>query len=539
MLVLFQGWQSFFPDQVESARRPLAETLYQRLTGTVLPAFLATRRWFAAKNQRIESVAIEQHVLWKGKEEWLLARVQVALAGGKTQTYSLPLALAWEKEGEEPLHAVRPDTLAKVRRRARMGLLYDAFADESFCQSLVEAMGRNARIPVDGGVLRFSSTAAFASLAGDDPAQLPVRRLAVESSNTTLLFGERLFLKGYRRLQWGINPELEMGRFLTDVSPFDHVVPLAGALEYEDTTKGTTATLALLQGFVANQGDAWNYTLDILRRLLEECALRPDTDPKALLTTVHGAYLTGMQTLGQRTGELHRALAKVTGDPAFDPEPISPEDLHTWNQQVCAEVAQTLELLAQQQIHLPQALRIQAEQLLAGRDKVLARIQTLQPVTVEALKTRYHGDYHLGQVLVAKNDFILVDFEGEPGRTLEERRQKHSPLRDVAGMLRSFNYAASTALYQATHEQSASVAQLEPFARQWERQTRDAFLAGYLEAIQGCPVYPQDSSTAQTLLELFVVEKAFYELRYELANRPDWVHVPFGALYGLLIGDNV
>jgi len=537
VLVLFQGWQSFFPEQVENARKPLAEALYKRLTGAVLPAFLATRRWFAAKHQRIESIAIKQHVIWKGKEEWLLARVQVELSEGGTQTYSLPLALAWEKDGEEQLRAVWPDTLAKVRRQARMGLLYDAFADETFCHTLVEAMGRDARIPVDGGVLKFSSTAAFASLAGDDPAQLPVRRLAVESSNTTLLFGERLFLKGYRRLQWGVNPELEMGRFLTDVSPFDHVVPLAGALEYEDAT-GAVATLALLQGCVANQGDAWNYTVDTLQRFLEDCALRPEEDPRTQLTPVHGEYLSRMQTLGQRTGELHRALAKATGDPAFDPEPISPEDLPAWNRQVCADAAQTLALLAQQQAHLPKALQIQAEQLLAAREKALARIQALQPVTVEALKTRYHGDYHLGQVLVAKNDFILVDFEGEPGRTLKERRQKHSPLRDVAGMLRSFNYAAYTALHQATNEQSASVALLEPFARNWENQTREAFLAGYVEAVQGCPVYPQDSSAAQTLLELFVLEKAFYELGYELANRPDWVPVPLGGLYELLVGDN-
>lgn len=532
VLVLFQGWQSFFPKQVENARKPLAAALYKRLTATVLPAFLATRRWFAAKNQRIENITIKQHVLWKGKEEWLLARVQVDLAAGGIQTYSLPLALAWEKDGEEQLRPVWPDTLARVRMRARVGLLYDAFADETFCHTLVDAMGRNARIPVDGGVLKFSSTAAFASLAGDDPAHLPVRRIAVESSNTTLLFGDRLFLKGYRRLQWGVNPELEIGRFLTDVSPFDHVVPLAGALEYEEAT-GITATLALLQGFVANQGDAWNYTLDTLRRFLENCALRPEEDPQVLITPVHPAYFARMQTLGQRTAELHRALARVPGDPAFDPEPISPEDLRTWNQQVCADAVQTLELLAQQRVHLPKALQTRTEQLLAARDEVLARIQTLQPAVVEALKTRYHGDYHLGQVLVVKNDFILVDFEGEPGRTLDERRQKHSPLRDVAGMLRSFNYAAYTALYQATNEQSASVARLEPFARNWENQTREAFLAGYVEAIEGCPVYPQDSLAAQTLLELFVWEKAFYELRYELSNRPDWVHVPLGGLYEL------
>ena len=276
--------------------------------------------------------------------------------------------------------------------------------------------------------------------------------------------------------------------------------------------------------------------LDTLQRFLEDCALRPE-EIKTQLATVHGVYLLRIQTLGQRTGELHRVLARETGDPAFDPEPISPENLHVWNGQVCAEAVQTLEQLEHYQPNLPKVWQAKVQWLLAARDTVLVRIQAMQPGAVQAVKTRYHGDYHLGQVLVAKNDFILIDFEGEPGRTLQERRRKHSPLRDVAGMLRSFNYAAYTALHQATTEQPASVALLEPFTRDWERQTREAFLAGYVEAILGCSVYPQDSHTAQTLLELFVLEKTFYELRYELANRPYWVHVPLGGLYELLLGE--
>jgi maltose alpha-D-glucosyltransferase/alpha-amylase len=536
VLVLFHGWQSFFPEQVEPSRRLLAETLYRRLLQDVLPGFLATRRWFAAKGERIESFEIRQHVIWKDKQnEWLLARLQVNLAGDITQTYSLPLALRWEKESEEQLRAVWPDTLAKVRSRARMGLLYDAFADETFCHKLLEAMSHNAQIPVDGGLLKFSSTAAFPGLVGEDPARLPVRRSAVESSNTTIRYGEQLFLKGYRLLQWGINPELEMGRFLTDISPYDRIVPLAGALEYEDAD-GTVATLALLQGYVPNQGDAWQYTLDTLTRFLQDCLLQPEAI-QARLDTLHNAYLHCMHILGQRTSELHRALAVETDDLLFDPEPITPEDLRVWNQRVCTEAIQTLEQLERQQANLPKALQKQARQLLTARDTVLAWIQSLRPEAVQAVKTRYHGDYHLGQVLMANNDFILIDFEGEPSRSLEERRRKHSALRDVAGMLRSFNYAAYSALTQLTADRPADYALLEPFAKDWEHRTAQAFLSGYQEAVGGCSVYPEDPAAAQALIQLFVLEKALYELRYELANRPDWVHVPLGGLCELLLGD--
>lgn len=537
VLVLFQGWQSFFPEQVNVSRRSMAATLYERLTRTILPNYLPTRRWFAAKGERIDKVEIVEHVIWKGEEEWLLARVEVQLPNAEAQTYSLPLSLAWEKDGDDRLRGLWADTLARVRVHARMGVVYDAFADERFCRTLVESMQRNTQIPVNGGCLRFSATAAFAELAGANPAELPVRRSPVESSNTTIFLGDRLFLKGYRRLQQGISPELEMGRFLTEVSPFANIVPLAGALEYQ-SADGAIATLVLLQGFVANQGDAWNYTLGTLRRFLEDCLLQPE-EMKAQCDCdeAHAVFLLMMQTLGRRTGELHRALAKETGDPAFDPEPISAMDVGAWNERVCAEAVQTLDKLDRQQASLPEALQDLAQRLLASRNTVLERIHALQPVDLHALKTRYHGDYHLGQVLVKENDFVIIDFEGEPARTLEERRGKHSPLKDVAGMLRSFNYAAFAVLSDITADRPNDIALLEPFVRDWERKTVNAFMGGYEEAVAGCAVYPEEPTYAQALIDLFVLEKAFYELRYELDNRPTWVSVPLGGLYELLVDE--
>ncbi len=533
VLVLFHGWKSFFPELVEPGRREMAAALNERLVRQVLPEFLPTQRWFAGKGGRIEKVEFEKYDIWADQTEWLLARVRVWLAGRpEPQDYGLPLALAWEQDGEEGLRALWPYALAKVRVRAKMGLLYDAFADERFCQTLLKMIAHGARIPLGHGWLKFSATRALAALAGDHPEQLPVRRLALDSSNTTITLGDRLLLKGYRRLQSGINPELEMGRFLTDVAGFANAAPLAGALEYEDE-EGDIIALALLQGFVPNQGDAWSYTQDYLKRFLDDSLQQPEM-VRGAGENAHALYLLFAATLGRRTGELHRALAQTTGDPAFDPEPVTEADVAGWLARVRDEVGVTLDRLEAAWQGLPEPARSLAERLLAARATVMARFDPPVLGAPRAMKTRYHGDYHLGQVLVARDDVIVIDFEGEPSRSLAERRGKHSPLRDVVGMMRSFNYAAHVALRQAVGERANARATLAPFAGDWERRTRAAFLAGYAETIQDSPGYPADPAQAAALLELFVLEKACYELRYELDNRPDWIEIPLGGLCEVL-----
>ncbi|MBA2491829.1 MAG: alpha-amylase, partial [Gammaproteobacteria bacterium] len=237
-----------------------------------------------------------------------------------------------------------------------------------------------------------------------------------------------------------------------------------------------------------------------------------------------------MRTLGVRTGELHTALAATTGNADFDPEPISRTDIECWVAQVADEANQTFDLLAQSDSREDQDVSA----LLAAREALMTRIRASATAALDGLKTRYHGDYHLGQVLLAHNDFVIIDFEGEPARTLEERRIKHTPLKDVAGMLRSFNYAAYAALFDATEDQPPDLAQLEPRAQEWERVTAEAFLAGYAEGARDCPAYPRDADHARRLIELFTLEKAFYEVRYELANRPKWLAIPVKGLLTIL-----
>jgi maltose alpha-D-glucosyltransferase/alpha-amylase len=331
------------------------------------------------------------------------------------------------------------------------------------------------------------------------------------------------FLKFYRRLQSGINPELEIGRYLTEVVRFPNIVPVAGAAEYRHHD-GRVVTLALLQAFVMNQGDGWDYTINYLVRFLEE--RRTDV---AMAEDAHGAYLELVKTLATRTAELHRALASPTADDAFSPQPIQPQDVSGWVQNVRREAQKTLDMLAERVGQLPIAIVPEAELLLSRRDTLLKRIEAAVPSPPQGLKTRHHGDYHLGQVLLKRNDFIIVDFEGEPARPLEERRMKHSPLRDVAGMLRSFTYARRTAMQDCAVQTADDCGRWDVLVDKWESDVRSTFISTYDSIARPAGIY-QSLDDVLPLMTLFEVEKALYETRYELGNRPDWTHIPLRAL---------
>ncbi|MCW5621751.1 MAG: maltose alpha-D-glucosyltransferase [Burkholderiales bacterium] len=523
VLVLFDGWNTFFRERVVPWRIGMAERVRANLETDALPRFLARQRWYAAKGEPIARAALVEHVeLATADHQALLAVLEVS-GGTAPARYFVPLTLAWEQE-EERARALQPAMVARVRQQANIGVLADAFADESFRHTLVEWMGQSRTLPAGRASLRFSSTPAFAAAGGDDVRSLPLQQPTTSSSNTTVTLGQRFFLKGYRRLRPGVNPELEMGRFLTTVAGFANAVPLAGALELVHET-GSTTTLALLQGYVENQGDGWGYTLAYLARFLEEQRTALDVPP----AEVHGGYLALVHTLGLRTGELHRALATRSGDPAFDPEPITADDLAHWRVRVRDDAAATLQHLQRRLPTLPEPTRTLAEQVLVQRQEILARIDAFAPAEVQAAKIRYHGDYHLGQVLLNRNDFVITDFEGEPARSIEERRSKHSPMRDVASMLRSFDYAQASTLIDAAAQWPDDGARLESLVGTWEREVRRVFLDAYAQATAGGLLY-REFAQMRGLITLFEVEKVFYELRYEMDNRPTWMAIPLRGI---------
>ena len=533
VLVLADAWDTFFPERVEGGRRRLAEKVREQLENEVLTAYLPLQRWFGAKQKTIQAVRLQEVGEWSSDgSRWLVAIVEVDLGDGQVERYFLPLTLSWG-EDEERWNRLLPVTIAKVRHRSHVGILYDAFADPAFCRAIIEGMRTSASVPLGSNALRFSHTNAFDELVGDvslltTGGEELMRRPPVEGTNTAMIVAERLFLKGYRRLLPGIHPEVEIGAFLTDAARFANIVPVAGALELE-TPDGTRMMLGVLQGFVQNQGDAWTQTVDQLARFLEEFRLGEAAPPAEASLD---ALAARAELLGQRTAELHIALAQSSDDPAFAPEPVTPKDLDSWRSGLEVETEETLDMLAARIDALQASSRVLAQQVLAMRKQLIASIRSLLPSTVAATRTRYHGDYHLGQVLISHNDFVIVDFEGEPARSLEERRAPHSPLRDVAGMLRSFGYAAHVALDRVDAEHDREGEQLEARARAWRHRAEDAFLDSYLNVMRGQPGSPS-TSVSRKLIRFFTIEKALYEVRYELGNRPEWVRIPLTALVAL------
>ncbi len=532
VLVLFAGWRSLFPERVEGGRWAAAEKVADQMEREIIADFLPSQRWFSAKGSAIRNVQFRARTLWETPDgSWLLGWADVSADGHPPQRYFLPLTIVWKEESEETwplLHF----TLAKVRQQAKVGLLCDAFVDEHFAPALVAAVGEGGEIPLGDGRLVLSSTKAFAEISSHLPEVLPVRRPKTEGSNTAVILGEHLFLKGYRQLQPGLNPEWEMGRFLTERSPFANIIPVLGALEYHGPD-GSTMTLALLQAYAKNQGDAWNHTLDYLERYLEQCLAAP---PEAALEP-HAVELTLLRTLGVRTGELHRALAVTTGDPAFDPEPVRAKELNDWIEQLRGELLQTLERLQRQTDALPERLQDDARSVVSLKSRMLEKLVSLAPTGARLMKIRTHGDYHLGQVLVVENDLLIIDFEGEPARPLSERRQKSPALRDVAGMLRSLSYVTYAALFRQSGERPDYFPLLEPFALDWERAAREVFIDAYVSEVEGSAAWPADPGAAFALLDLYRLEKALYELRYELDNRPEWVGIPLKGILNAVRGD--
>ena len=393
---------------------------------------------------------------------------------------------------------------------------------------------------------------SFRKLRGKGP--LEASALGVEQSNSSVLFGDRLVMKVFRRAERGVNPDIEITRFLSEEAGFQHVPRLAGAIEYRPR-KGTPMSLAIVQECVANEGDAWTFTVDAVDQYFERILVLPPerrTPPVAerasLLELASretpseaqgpiGAYSQAAWLLGRRTAEMHIALASEMEDPAFAPEPFTPFYRRSLYQSMRSETEKSLGLLRRRLSTLPDEVRTGAERLAAQQDEVLGRFRTILQRKLSALRTRIHGDYHLGQVLRSGADFVLIDFEGEPTVPLSTRRLKRCPLRDTAGMLRSFHYAAHFGLHNLQERgaiRAEERGEMEPWAHHWYTWVSAAFLRGYLEAASEGSFLPESPEDIEGLLDVFLLGKALYELSYELNNRPSWVRHPIAGIQHLL-----
>ncbi len=515
----------------------------QPLLEQLLPPYIAKRRWFGGKSRTIRTTQIMEVTPLPGGQS-AFATVQVAFEDGTADLYALPLATLGDREAE-PLREKSPSAvIATLNRKSDPLTLIDATASAEFRAALLNLIVSRAELALNlGGSLGSIVANKATSFDGRELLELPSRVGSVEQSNTSILFGEKAILKLFRRLRAGENPDVEVTRFLTEVAHYPNVPAYLGDLHRTDD--GTT--LAFLQAFAANEGDGWAWTLEELGRYFEAVANCPapkttgaparlgDDTPLPEAREHAGIFVDAAQLLGRRTGELHVALATPSDNAAFTGEPFNTHDLAAERERIEAQANAGFDALEQALDHVPAEAREAVEHLLRRRGQAGALLGGLDgDPTHFGRRIRIHGDYHLGQTLRSRSDFMLVDFEGEPARTLEERRQKQSPLRDVAGMLRSFSYAAQLALGRAASRRPDTLETLRPWATLWENASSATFLRGYTEALRAKPELLPAPVEAQTLLSALLLEKACYELLYELNNRPAWILIPVLGLEALL-----
>ncbi len=519
-----------------------------RLEQEWLLAFLPKQRWFGGKSRQIAGTAIRD---WGRMGDLALALVEISYAGGDRDTYFVPLAISVGPSGDSICKNHGTSVLTSVTTPDGKGYLHDGMFDDEAARELLELIADAGEIQMQKGTVRGVPSARFAELRGDEV--LDPRRGSAEQSNTSVLFGSRLIMKLFRRQQAGPNPDTEIGRYLTEHTGFRATAPFGGSIEYTPAAAEETSTLAMLQGLVPNEGDGWDWTLEELQRYFEQVSVvtmpaehQPDgrvsltqlseTPPSAWTEEHVGPYLEAATLLGRRTAELHLALGRPTSDTAFAPEPMTEEDLELLRTDLSEHANAAFDALRQNLSRLPAEMEEMSGLVLSRRRRVAERLGRVAGLTAAGQRTRVHGDYHLGQVLRSRGDFVILDFEGEPARSLAERRAKQSPMKDVAGMLRSFSYAAYTGLMRVLTRRPGDADRLEPWARLWEQSVCGAFLRAYrltMKAGAGVALVPEPAEDFEQILEIYVLDKALYELVYELNNRPAWVRIPLAGILAL------
>jgi maltose alpha-D-glucosyltransferase/alpha-amylase len=546
-LTVHNDWRNVFSGK---ARAHLEERLI---------SYIQSQRWFGGKARDIKAASFREIVpVSLDSAQASITQVLVEYTEQDPEVYLLPLAFASGERADQICETSPNTVLAKITVRSKegekTGCLYDAVLDRQFCKSLVEMIARRRHLRGMAGEFVAVPARTMRGQMLGAVSTLEVASTRVDQSNSSIVYSDKLILKLFRRTEPGINPDLEIGYFLTERAGFAHTPPVAGAIEYR-TKKGEVAAVGILQKYVSNEGDAWRHTLDALSQYFDRAVTRSADELKDLQkampfverlehTTIPpfagdliGPYFENVKLLGQRTAELHVALASNTENPDFAPEPFSVLYQRSLYQSMRNHSAQSFQLLKKSLTALRGAVLEDALKVLDRQNDVLQRFRALLSRKINASRTRIHGDLHLGQVLYTGKDYIIIDFEGEPTRPLTERRIKRSPVRDVAGMLRSFHYAAYTSLFG--HLGSAMVrpedlAAMEPWARIWNIWISATFLNSYLQHAAPGGFLPASREEVNILLTVYLLEKALYELGYELNHRPDWVRIPLIGILQLL-----
>ncbi len=545
-----------------------------------LRAWLPTRRWFGGKARTVKGVHVQEVIpvslpggsrsneasekpLSGGAlgpiesvhgENAFLVLVQVEYGQTEPDLYVLPLACGVGGEAE----AIRRDWPTLILANISLGgpseegVLYDGMGNRGLCLALLDRMARRRHMNGNQGQIDAIHTAVLGKLRQEGSLGLEPSVSKSEQSNSSVIYGDKLILKFFRRLEGGVNPDLEISRFLT-ARHFTGSPPLAGALEYR-RAQGEPITVAMLSSFVPGCKNAWEYTLETLSRYYERIQTQPAESrsmaqvlPDLVTRQVNelpatareliGTYLESARTLGERTAAMHLALAAETRDPAFAPEPFTPHAQRGLFESMRNMTSRTLHILGLKWSSLPPDLQRLAQEVLKREDDLVKRFRVIYERSFNTVRIRHHGDYHLGQVLYTGKDFLIIDFEGEPAIPLSERRLKRSPLRDVAGMIRSFHYAAHAALLEQAERgtlHGTETGLMASWGRFWSRWVGVSFFGAYRKAAGAAPFFPPSERDLQAMMEIYLLRKAVYELGYELNHRPSWAGIPLQGILELL-----
>jgi maltose alpha-D-glucosyltransferase/alpha-amylase len=514
----------------------------------ILARYLPGCRWFGGKARVIKFARIAETFPMTGKDfQGVLTFVDVFYMTGENERYVVPLGYASGEKARQILEDRGAAVIARLKGKVPGDqVVYEASSDADFFRWLLKLVLQRGRRRGGSGTLTGLPLGISNGEKNLDNFPEP-SLMGVEQSNTSAVFGDRFVLKLVRKVEDGVNPELEIGRFLTG-KHFGNTPPVKGAVEYREG-KRVPVTIGVLHGFVPNLGDAWQHAMDHLGRYYENIlAERPEKPgpmdisyEKAAFSpeaeTFVGEYLDSAKLIGLRTAELHKMLASDNTARDFAPEPFSILYQRALYQSLRTLIVQTLKLLRERRAGFSPPLSEGVENVIAAEKKLLQVARRVVGSKIDAVRIRCHGDFHLGQVLSTGKDFVIIDFEGEPARPVSERRIKRSPLRDVAGMLRSFDYAAHAALLNLLGRGLVTDADhlyLEPWAGYWGKCAGAAFLCGYRSFTKGTRLLPDDPARLKDLLDFYVLDKAVYELGYELNNRSGWAGIPIGGILEII-----
>lgn len=518
----------------------------------LLPEWLGHQRWFAGKLRVIKHVSLKGSVPIQGDAATtFLTLMQVDYVQGESDIYSVPLAFASGSEAAAQQSANAAGVLCQIKQPSGDGVLYDAIGCKDFCNGLLKLIVNRRRVKSPAGELEPARTAVLRQVLGktEEVEAVPCK---AEGRNSSVIFGDKLILKLFRHLYPGHNPDLELGGFLTE-REVPHTQRLAGSLEFA-AASGERFSLAILNEFIPNARNAWDYTLEALSSYYDSAATAvvekmaaPVLDMttrgllqhgmSAAIEEAVGPYLDSASLLGKRTAELHLALTTETEDKRFASEPFTPHYVRGLFQSMHNRAAGNLRLLTKRLDQLPSRIIPLAQRVIALEPEIMKRYRACTERQIQTRRIRCHGDFHLDQLLYTGKDFVMIDFEGEPEVPISERIIKRCPLRDVAGMMRSFHYAAWTGLHEHVQRgslEAESLHQFEPWTLLWHRAVGVTYLRAYLDRMAGSQLVPQAEDQLLAIMPAFLIDRAFHEIGLELGLRPDWLHVPLQGILNLL-----